>query len=236
MDYLGQQIFIIHPDRDVRDGLVRSLQRNEFETFGISEPDVHTISKRRDSVVFLYISDDKDWNWRNFMNRIRGFEKPQKIVALGSVDLPDGFDTVIENSEDRIMDSILSYLSEINARGHRHFVRFGSQIASIATFEYHKDGNRYAGVIHDISVAGMSCTFKPEPENIDHMTVDEIIVSIPDYRASLSGRFTFKRVVGGQIIHVFHITGDISGQIRDHIYDFIYSSLETKLSLRQAIH
>ena len=232
LNYLGQQIFIIHPDRDIREGLVRSLQLNEFETFGISEPDIHTISKRRDSVVFLYISDDKDWNWRNFMNRIRGFEKFQKIVAMGSVDLPDGFDTVIEYSEDGVLDSILSYLSENNARGHRHYVRFGSQIASIATFEYHKDGNRYAGVIHDISVAGMSCTFKPEPENIDHMTVDEIIVSIPDYRASLSGRFTSKRVVGGQIIHVFRITGDVSGQIRDHIYDFIYSSLETKLSLR----
>ena len=233
MDYRGQQIFIIHPNQDFREELVRSLRYNEFETFGISETDADVISKRRDSVVFLHIADDEGWNWRDFADRIRRFEMPQKIVALGtaSVELPEGFDNIIEYSKNNFLESILSYLGKINARGHRHYVRFGSQNASIATFEFHRDGNRYAGVIHDISIAGMSCTFKPEPENIGHMTVDEIILSIPDYRASLSGRFTSKRVVAGQIIHVFQITGNISDQIRNHIYDFIYSSLETKLSL-----
>ena len=116
MDYRGQQIFIIHPDQDFREEMVRSLRYNEFETFGISETDADVISKRRDSVVFLHIADDEGWNWRDFADRIRRFEMPQRIVALGtaSVELPEGFDNIIEYSKNDLLKSILSYLDEIN--------------------------------------------------------------------------------------------------------------------------
>ncbi len=231
MDYRGHQIFIIHPDANVRDELVRSLRYSEYEAYGIAALDTDVFERHRESVIFLYISDDNGWKWQDFIGRIRLIDPPMTIAALGSSKLPDGFDSFIETSDSSALEDILKYLSDINARGHRHSVRFGSQHASIATFNFHHEGRLFAGVLHDLSLTGMSCTFKPEPEHLGHLRVDEILLNIPGYQAFLGGRFISKRVVAGQIIHVFHFNGNIPEETKHHIYNFIYSSLETKLSL-----
>lgn len=231
MDYQGHQIFIVHPNPVICKKLVRALRRNEFETYGISNLDTDITVMSRDMVLFLLISDEDSWNWRAFADKAGALDISMNITALGTSDLPEGFNSFIEAADNHVLDQILKHLEEIKARGHRHFVRFGSQYASIATFNFHHEERLYAGVIHDLSSTGMSCTFKPEPENLGHMKVDNLNLNIHGYRAVLSGSFSSNRVVAGQIIHVFNFSGKIPDDALDHIYDFIYSSLETKLSL-----
>ncbi len=230
MDYQGHQIFIVHPDPDICKRMVRALRRNEYETYGFSSLDSDITVMKRDTVIFLQVSDDESRDWRGFVNRARELEISLKIVALGTIELPEGFDSSIKFSDDEGLGSIKKYLDSINAQGHRHFVRFGSQFASIATFNFHLGERLYAGVIHDLSSTGMSCTFKPEPESLKTRQVENLNLNIHGYRAILSGSFSSKRVVAGQIIHVFNFKDNIPDDAMDHIYDFIYSSLETKLS------
>jgi hypothetical protein len=231
VDYRGQQIFIIHPDNKFRDELVQFIRNNEFETFGVDEPNATTISNRRESILFLHSSEDENWHWQSFVEQIRVDCPDQLIVALGTGNKPEGIDIYFDHAEEDVGGRIIKYLDEINARGHRHFIRFGSQNASIATFDYQYEGMRYAGIIHDISIADISCTFKPEPETVGHMSVGDLHLNLPGFRASINGRFTTGRVVAGQKIHVFHFIGNISDEYKNHIHDFIYSSLELKLSL-----
>ena len=231
MDYRGQQIFIIHPDNKFRDELVQFLRNNEFETFGVDEPNATTISNRRESILFLHSSEDENWHWQSFVEQIRVDCPDQLIVALGTEKKPEGIDIFFDYTEEDFGGRIIKYLDEINARGHRHFIRFGSQNASIATFDYQYESMRYAGIIHDISIADISCTFKPEPETVGHMPIDDLYLNLPGFRTSINGRFTTGRVVAGQKIHVFHFIGNISDECKNHIHDFIYSSLELKLSL-----
>ncbi len=231
MDYQGHQIFIVHPDQDICKRLVRALRRNEYEAYGFSSLDTDITVMQRDSIIFLLVSDDEDWDWRDFVNRARELEISMSLVALGAVELPENFDSFIRFSDDEGLETIKNHLDSVNAQGHRHFVRFGSQFASIATFNFHLGERLYAGVIHDLSSTGMSCTFKPEPESIKNMPVDNLNLNIHGYRAVLSGSFSSSRVVAGQIIHVFNFKDNIPDDAMDHIYDFIYSSLETKLSL-----
>ena len=130
-----------------------------------------------------------------------------------------------------ILDQIVAYLENNDARGLRHFVRFGSQNASIAMFNFVQNEHRYAGVIHDISSGGISCTFKPEPEHLEHLPVTRMNVSLPTGMVSLSGRFTAGRMVAGQPVHIFEFDPEPAEEAKKHIYNFIYASLETKLSL-----
>lgn len=231
MDYQGPQIFIIHPDQNFRDKLVRELRENDIEAFAVSQSALDDLSNRRESIYFLHISDEKDWDWQRLSNEIRRDSSCRVVVAMGSSEQPEGFDGAIGYQEKGFSEAIIGYLDHLGARGHRHFIRFGSQYASIATFDYHRDGMRYAGIIHDISVGGVSCTFRPEPESLGQKSVEKLHLNLPGYLATLSGRFTSNRVVAGQIVHVFNFDRDIDEEVREHIHDFIYSSLETKLSL-----
>jgi len=231
VDYQGHQIFIVHPDPLICKKIVRALRRREYETFGFSGLDADISVMRRDTVIFLQISDDDSWDWRDFVRRTGSLDIPLALVALGSSDIPEGFDSSVEASGEASLESILDYLEKIQAQGHRHFVRFGSQFASIATFNFHLGDRLFAGVIHDLSSTGMSCTFKPEPEDLGDTEIERLNLNIHGYRATLSGFFSSTRVVAGQIIHVFNFKGNIPDEAIDHIYDFIYSSLETKLSL-----
>ncbi|GEM_PF-2292935 len=231
MDYQGHQIFIVHPDPDICKKMVRSLRRSEYETYGLSSLDSDITVMKMNTVIFLLVSDNKAWDWRSYVNRVRELKIPLRIAALGPSERPEGFDSFIESTDDKGLEAIQRYLESINAQGYRHFVRFGSQLASIATFNFHLGDRLYAGVIHDLSSKGMSCTFKPEPENFKPVKIENLNLNIHGYRAVLNGSFSSSRVVAGQKIHVFNFKNDIPDNAMDHIYDFIYSSLETKLSL-----
>jgi len=231
VDYQGHQIFIVHPDKEICKQLVRTLRRKEYETYGISDLKTDISVMQRDTVIFLKISENDSWNWRHFASLVFKLNISLRIVALAGSEIPDGFDRLIEASDYSACEPILNYLEEHDVQGHRHFVRFGSQFASIATFNFHSGDRLFAGIIHDLSSTGVSCTFKPEPEVLEHQQVDIFNLNISGYRISLSGSFASKRVVAGQIIHVFNFEGSIPDEAMDHIYDFIYSSLETRLSL-----
>ena len=231
MDYQGRQIFIAHPDPDVCNKLVRALRRNEYETFGFYKLDVDISILMRDSVIFISISEDSSWDWREFLRSVGELEVNVAMVAFGVSELPEGFSYFIESADDKSLDGMLAYLEKIQARGPRHFVRFGSQLASIATFNFHYGDRLFAGVIHDVSSTGLSCTFKPEPDTPIPEEVEDLNLNIHGYRISLGGKFTLDRVSAGQIIHVFNFKDSIPDEALDSIYDFIYSSLETKLYL-----
>lgn len=231
MDFQGHQIFIVHPDPDICNRMVRALRRSEYETYGFSSLETDITVMESNTVIFLLVSDDKSWDWRGFVNRIRELKSSININALGTPELPEGFDSFIESADDRGLEVILKYLKDIHAQGYRHFVRFGSQFASIATFNFHLGDRLFAGVIHDLSSNGMSCTFKPEPESFKPVTVENLNLNIHGYRVVLNGSFSSNRVIAGQKIHVFKFKNNIPDDALDHIYDFIYSSLETKLSL-----
>lgn len=229
MDYRGQQIFIVHPDVGLRDQLLRSLRYKEYQAFGLASTRVSTIDKSGDSVIFLWTGDDEGWNWRDFAADVKDKARGRILVALGSEDPPKGFDAALDGNPEQLRESVEVFLIQIGAKGHRHFVRFGNHYASIATFGFQHDGRRYAGVVHDISVAGISCTFKPEPDPIGHMYIEDMQLNLPGFRAVVPGRFSNTRVVAGQTIHVFLFDDKLGEDFKDPIYDFIYASLEKKV-------
>jgi hypothetical protein len=107
----------------------------------------------------------------------------------GLADIPKGFKATLDGNPEDLRTSVEGFLDQIGAKGHRHFVRFGNHYASIATFGFQRDGKRYAGVVHDISAVGISCTFKPEPDQVGHMIVHDMQLNLPGYRAVIPGTF-----------------------------------------------
>ncbi len=230
MEYRGSQVFIIHPDDTKRDELVDFLRNEEYEAFGFGDTDPLKIDNSRESVVFFYVGGAKDWNCKELLASLSSSQHVVHLVALGGSTDADCFEASVVDTNGGLQNSILEYLKSAGARGHRHFVRFGSQNASIATFDFHDSQKRYAGIIHDISVRGISCTFRPEPDGSGPRKVNEMNLNLPGHRSTVSGRMTTRRVVSGQIIRVFIFDKPISEETIDELHEFIYASLSMKLS------
>lgn len=232
MDYRGLQIFVAHPLQGIRDNLVRLLRLREFETFGIGELHPGGFVRRRQSVFFISISADENWDWRIFADSLLLDETPPRFVALGTEKTPKGFTAAVPEWDEDAVEGMERYLNSIQARGHRHYVRFGKHNASIATFSFYRDAVRNAGIVHDISVAGISCTFRPEPLLLRDRRVKDFQLNLQEQRILVSGHFTTQRMAAGHKVRVFLFDRDYNLETQDIIYNFIYSSLETKLSLR----
>ena len=231
MEYRGHQVFIIHPDREFLENAVGRLRDEEYETFGFGEADPLSLDRHRESVIFLYTGSGSLQDDCSLSQSLKDDDYDVHLVALGDGNPDDCFDACISGSREDLVAGILDYLKESGARGHRQHVRFGNLVASIATFEFHDRGRRYAGVVHDISVRGMSCTYMPEPEDPGPRIVTEMHVNLPGHRCTVSGRMTGRRRIAGHIIHIFMFDSETPGDIVDDLHDFIYSSLSMKLSV-----
>ena len=152
------------------------------------------------------------------------------LVALGAPADSGSFDRIIADETDT--DAVLNVLSELQARGTRSYVRFGDHIASIATFSFAAGGKHYAGMIHDISTAGFSCSFRPEPEAVPDSFIERMQLNLPGHTLVFGGQFSAHRVFAGQSVHIFLFTDDVELDIKECIQDFIYRSLEMKLALQ----
>ena len=229
MNFPGRQVFIVDPDASRRNGLVTSLRSEEYETYGMAGKDIFPLNSKRPEIVFLYTGEAPGWDWRDFADRYRSDRKEQSsLYALGRSETPEGFAGTVEKSGKVSRDAVLSVLDSNGAKDRRGYVRFGSQGASIATFEYHLSGKRYAGVVHDISIVALSCTFLPEPSDFQAGKKQEITLNLRDYRTTLPGDFTLERDFGGQVVRIFRFHPPPEPRTRERLSDFIYSSLESK--------
>ena len=211
---------------------MEKLRGIEYEAYGITGPVSADAVDHRDSLVFLQRIEGRRDDWFEMAESFREVGAECSLIALDEDAIPEGFHGAIGGPPAHFETGIVAYLGEFKARGHRRYVRFGNQNASIATFEFHRGESRFAGIIHDISVGGCSCTFKPEPEDFGHIAVEGMRINLPGHKTTVSGRFASRRLIAGQIIHVFLFTGGLSESNVEDIHDFIYSSLETKLSFR----
>ncbi len=232
MEYRGHQVFILHPDQQFRDKAVEFLRNEEYETFGFDITDPVALDNRREAVIFLHTENFDGGVCRELVSRIRNEGHDVHLVALGNGRIDECFTASVSGSAEEILEGMLDYLRRTGAQGHRHYVRFGSQNASIATFEYHEDGRRYAGIIHDISVRGISCTYRPEPDEPGPRRIHEMHLNLPGHRCAIGGRMTGQRRVAGQIIHVFMFDAETPQDILDDLHEFIYASLSMKLSVQ----
>jgi len=232
VDYRGQQVFVFHPDARSGERIVEHLRQREYEAYGLDRLDWADLNRRRDSVVCVQAEQAEHWDWKGFpRHRPEGTPVP-RMIALNTTSAVGGYDESLTAEPGKTAQRLAERLDEIGARGHRRHIRFGSQNSSIATFDFQIDDRRYAGIIHDISTAGMSGTFRPEPETVEHWTIPDLHLNLPGNRISASARLSSRRIIAGQRIHVFHFDRKLPSADIDRIHEFIYASLETKLSLR----
>jgi hypothetical protein len=106
VDYQGQQIFIVHPDAELREKLVRYLRHREYETFGLNSTGNSEIDQRRDSIFFLWTRNDEGWNWRKFADGVKDNGNGHVLVALGSADIPKGFKATLDGNPEDLRTSV----------------------------------------------------------------------------------------------------------------------------------
>ncbi|MCG8451745.1 MAG: hypothetical protein MI717_01025 [Spirochaetales bacterium] len=225
MDYQGLQVFIAHSNADVGQKLVDELRRCEIEAYAVDASGQKHYDRRREAILCISNKDENE----AFVREMVKSNSALHLIALGTEKTPVGWDQSFPEDDESVLDALVEYLDSQSVRGHRNYVRFGQQIASIATFAFQLGDHRYAGIVHDMSTTAISCTFKPEPQGMNHQPIVNLKLNMVDRSVTLSGRFTLRRCVSGQIIHVFRFDSHVSSESIDSLRQFIYASLERKL-------
>ncbi|PIE04215.1 MAG: hypothetical protein CSA76_05415 [Spirochaetales bacterium] len=216
MEKHSRQIFIVHPDTARRESLVGHLRRKEYETYGLNLNEAAVLNYEGESVLFVFDTAAQDMEL--LTRSLAQAEYSPRIVGCGE---EEPFSSEKE---------LINYLQTIGAHGNRAYVRFGSQYASIATFESYVGERRFAGIVHDISSAALSASFRPQPEDLSYLEMDSICVNLPGYRANLPGSITGKRISGRQAAYIFHFNSAAESSLQKELRSFIYTSLKMKLT------
>ena len=236
MIFHGLKVFVICPETTQREKLIDFLRRNEFLAFGINSWKDEDIKIYTDSIIFTDLDSVDADELAAMKNSLK--EKEIKCVLAGFGSKADygetasDFKIIIDTSENGFFETMLDFLNRNHAQGQRHYIRFGGTNASIATFVFHWKGKRYAGIIHDISAAGISCEFKPDPGELDDNNVKKLIINLPGREIEVSGRFSGTRDFSGRKIHIFLFSEDTMEKVNREIHDFIFSSLKIKYLIK----
>lgn len=108
----------------------------------------------------------------------------------------------IEYQKTKNLFILLNVLIANQANGQRKFIRAICDDSCKVNFLYH--GNRYQGVLRDISISHFSCVFLGElPDLTLHQKVIDMQMSLRGSICKIDGICCLKRVMGGEQIHIF---------------------------------
>ena len=236
MIFHGLKVFVICPETTQRGKLIDFLRRNEFLAFGINSWKDEDIQIYTDSIIFIDLDSDGIDELDSMKKALKEKEINCVLAGFGSkVDYgkrPVDLRIIVDTSKKGFFEVMLDFLNRHHAQGQRHYIRFGGTNASIATFVFHWEGKRYAGIIHDISAAGISCEFKPDPGELDDKEVAKLIINLPGRGIEVSGRFSGTRNFSGRKIHIFLFSENTMEKVSREIHDFIFSSLKIKYLIK----
>ncbi len=130
---------------------------------------------------------------------------------------------------------LLNVLTANQANGQRKFIRAICDETCKINFEYR--GNKYKGVIRDISISHFSCVFYGEiPDVLLHEKITDIQISLKGTICKIDGVCCLKRYLGNEQIHVFVFrnVNDREGLNPEHLLkvnSFVYSLFYMSVNL-----
>ncbi len=243
----GRKVFFLNPSAAVVEQLVLPLARDEIEAYSVDLP-VHALrffEGYADPLLFVTLPVPA--------SREKGGEPPSFLEALSRASFRWG--GIVEGEPagngfppaDRIplgtyrmggkpqeaLQDLRALLESLSVRGQRHYVRFGSQGAEIATMTATYRGEEYRGIVHDISSAGISCTIGSEAGGAElpiNGILNPLHISCADWGIVVPGRIGIKRSLGGQTVYVVMFDQGNARSRSSEIGVFVHRSLQAQLS------
>lgn len=239
----GRKVFFLFPERLLAQGLIDKVVRNQYEAYVISNPEkIGPVMEAFPGSLFILdpqgASCPNNWDdgLKNWLS-LKGIGDCRFYVVdleqEEQFELADSSASVFSLSigADKVQNTgtILHILDESSAMGQRKFIRFGNFGVTIAECSIEVEGQLEEGFVHDISAAGLSCSFQKELKLARGTKIVSLITKLEGREFSFSGEVSLIRNIDGKPIYVIMFDRRSIVHQREALEDFIYYSLQQKM-------
>jgi hypothetical protein len=242
----GKKIFFLYPNATVQNQVISELTQNEYEVY-ISKKHsrlIHVLKKYPDSIVFINIDEEIDENeWGLWISSLKdtlpdtnigvfssSTEEEKREKYLKNPKITCGY-TALKLDMSKAIVKILETLERINAKGRRKYLRASTERETTATLNLPRQGEILNGIIKDISVVGVSCVFKEDPEFSKNTLLRDIQIRLQTMLLKVEAIVFGSRIDGDQKIYVLIFTQRTDPDVKVKIRKYIQHNLQSKMDL-----
>ncbi|MCL2879114.1 MAG: pilus assembly protein PilZ, partial [Treponema sp.] len=241
-ELLGKKIFFLYPSAVIQNRIISELIQQEYEVYIVRDHVAlrKVLQRYPHSVVFADI--DEQMSERNWEALIRGImSAPEtQTTAIGIISANDdealqrkyinlvkiqcGY-TVLRADLGVSIKQICDVLGAVDAKGRRKYIRAITEAGSVTTVNLPMNGTFINGIIKDISVVGLSCTFNTDPELEKNTLFRDIQIKLNSMILKVEGIIFGSRMDGQSKIYVLLFTQRIDPEVRTKIRKYMQQNL-----------
>jgi hypothetical protein len=252
-NYLGKKIFFLYPSATIQNVLAEELLQQEYEVYIVKDHIklYEILKKYPNSVVFANIDDGMSREeWETWIRTVMADAALTGKINIGiltqhndetlrrkytvSIKCQCGF-TVFKSDLKDTIKQICERLQAIDAKERRKYVRTTLDNDSTATVNLPFNGTFINGVIRDMSVVGISCSFDVDPELSKNTLFQDIQIKLQSQLLKTEGIIFGSRINGKEKNYVLLFTPRIDPEIRTKIRRYIQHDLQIKLDKKMGI-
>jgi hypothetical protein len=245
-DIVGRKVFFLYPTASVKSQIITELVQQEYEVYFCKDHArlAHLLKKYQDSIVFVNIDDGiAEQEWEKWISTLLSTLPTIEIGIFSSSNDEElknkyvnvlrakcGFMT-LKVDMSKTIPVVLEILKSMNTKGRRKYIRATTEHETAATMNMPVHGNIFNGVIKDISVVGISCTFEIDPSLSKNALFKDIQIKLQSTLLKVEAIVFGSRMDGNEKIYVFIFTQRIDPEVRVKIRKYIQQNLQNKMDI-----
>ena len=230
---MGKKVFFIYPPVDFAKNTLKKLFEKGFEIYKINSTEklIPLLEAFPDSVLFLNTDYPySDFDLKSFNDAVLPVHKGIQAYAFfnESVTFGDQFKDYISlnQSEEELLNQLVTILNENSSHGKREHVRFGSYSRTLCDFTFECMGMLLEGSLHDISPRALSFSCDTSLEEYLNSPLKDMVLSVGAYRIKVSGILEQNREFGGKSLYISVFDGV---EYEEELFNFVFTSLEKEM-------
>jgi hypothetical protein len=243
-DITGRKVFFLYPTAPVVNQIITELVQNEYEVYVSKDHKRLTriLKKYPDSIIYVNIDEGMpEAEWEKWVHTVNSSLPDIKIGILTS--------STSEENRMKYLDKlrvqcgymiqkidmggyiakILETLNVLNVKGRRKYLRATTERETNATMNMPLQGDFVNADIKDISVVGISCAFKDDPELKKNELIKDIQIRLQTMLLKAEAVVFGSREDKYGKNYVFLFTQRIDPDVRIKIRKYIQQNLQSKM-------
>ncbi len=246
-NFNARKVFFLYPHVPKGNTLIKNIVYREYEAYSVNSHRtvLELFNEYKDSFLFVNLDFKMNYNdWALYMSSI--MDDPEKNeVKIGAL-TEDNIEILsnpmgkldnfslhcgcvdLSNDLDECTNYISEKLEDYNAKGRRKYIRAKCSDTYHATFSVKIGKEIHKGYIHDISSAGMACTFDNEIDLPANTFLEDIQLRLLGNILMASGKVIFTRDQD-EAVYVIMFDYRKTYKVRNKILNFIHEVLQREM-------
>ena len=244
LEIIGRKIFFLYPTQSIQNQIMTEMAQQEFEVY-VSKN--HTrlaqaLKNYPNSIIYINVEEGMPLaEWREWISTQRtalpdielgvfssNNDEKFKDKIINDLHITCGF-FILKMDMTHTTGKLLDILNTKNVKGRRKYLRANTERETAATINMPFRDEFIKGVIKDISVVGISCSFEHDLDLKKNVLFKGIQIRLQSMLLNLEAVVFGSRMDNNEKIYVMIFTQNISPEIRSKIRKYIQQNLQGKM-------